>query len=265
MSVDLWTYSIPYGKLASKLTILYVRPSFCSNFGPFCRFRSGMLLPPTYDLQSAFWYCFLFAQPLFQSIYWVTVFQMENGPQNLWFRIFYLHFAKILELFTALRASTTYRYLAKYSFGIVSFVQPFSLVILIVTVFQIKNWPQNWRFCIFDHHFAQMLALFAAFRAPTNYLCLAKCIFGIISFAQPSCSVHSQRYNVSHAKLASKSFVLYLWPPFCPFSVGSASLSSHSYSLRDTHSSFFGAIRYYYYYIFISIRIKNIKSYKYLQ
>ena len=52
-------------------------------------------------------------------------------------------------------------------------------------MFQLENWPQNWRFCIFDLHFAQILALFSASRAPTTHLCLRKYIFGIVLFAQP--------------------------------------------------------------------------------
>ena len=35
------SYSVPNGQLASKLTILYFGPSFCSNFGSFCSFQSS--------------------------------------------------------------------------------------------------------------------------------------------------------------------------------------------------------------------------------
>ena len=44
-------------------------------------------------------------------------------------------------------------------------------------------WPQNLRFCVLDHYFAQNVSLFATFRAYITYLCLAKYNFSIVSFA----------------------------------------------------------------------------------
>ncbi len=60
-------------------------------------------------------------------------------------------------LFARLRAPTTHLCLSKYMFGIVLFAQPFFQSIYGFTVFQIENWPQNWRFCIFYLNFTQIL------------------------------------------------------------------------------------------------------------
>ena len=73
----------------------------------------------------------------------------------------------------------------KYSFGIVLLAQPFVQFIYGFTVFQKENWPQNWRFCIFDLHFAQVLALFPALIAPTTHVLIRKHILGIVLLAQP--------------------------------------------------------------------------------
>ena len=127
----------------------------------------------------------LFAQPFVQSIYGVTAFQMKNWPQNWRFCIFDHNFVQILTLFAALTAPTTHLCLRKYSFGIVLCAQPFVQSIYWVTAFQIENWPQNWWFCIFDLHFDQIMALFAALRAPTTHLGLRRYIFSIVLFAQP--------------------------------------------------------------------------------
>ena len=43
-SVNLWIYSAPNGKFASKFTMLYFLPSFCPNFGLFAPFGA----PATY-------------------------------------------------------------------------------------------------------------------------------------------------------------------------------------------------------------------------
>lgn len=52
------------------------------------------------------------------------------------------------------------------------------------TVFQMVNWPQNLRFCIFDLQFAQHLTIFAHFWEFISYLCLKKCIDYIVSFVK---------------------------------------------------------------------------------
>ncbi len=58
-SVHLCIYSVPNGKLASKLKILYFGPLFCPQFGPFCNFQSLYNLSTHRKVQ--FWYCVLCA------------------------------------------------------------------------------------------------------------------------------------------------------------------------------------------------------------
>ena len=98
-------------------------------------------------------------RPFCQLLNVFTVFQMANWPQNWRFCIFDLHFAKYLPIIANFRASTTYICLAKFISCIFSHVQPFNLPIYGLTVFQMSNWPQNLRFCIFDLHFAQNVSL----------------------------------------------------------------------------------------------------------
>ena len=93
------------------------------------------------------------AKPLLQSIYGLTVLQMENWPQNLHFCIFDLHFGHILPLFASLRAPTAIIYLRKHLFDIILSAKPLLQSIYGFTVFQMENWPQNLPFSVFDHHF----------------------------------------------------------------------------------------------------------------
>ena len=59
---------------------------------------------------------------------------------------FFLNFA----LFAYLRSPTAHLCLSKYIFGIVLFAQLLFQSIYGFTEFQIENWLQNWRFCVFD-------------------------------------------------------------------------------------------------------------------
>ena len=73
--VHLWIYSVPIGKLALKLTILYFSPPFCPTFGPFATSRAST----TYLRVPKCIFCiFSFVQPFSLSIYGFTLFQMAN-------------------------------------------------------------------------------------------------------------------------------------------------------------------------------------------
>ena len=79
-----------------------------------------------------------------------------------------------------------------------------------------KNYPQNWRFCIFYCHFAQYLTIYATSRASTTYLCLAKCIFCIVLFVKPFVlSIYGFTvFQMAHWPQNWR--FLYFLPPFCP-------------------------------------------------
>ena len=68
-----------------------------------------------------------------------------------------LSFCQNVAPFADVRVRTIHLHLSKYIFGIVLFAQPFFPSIYGFTVFQMENWPQNWRFCIVDLNFTQIL------------------------------------------------------------------------------------------------------------
>ena len=110
---------------------------------------------------------------------------MANWSQRLTILYFWPPFGSKFGHYWNFRASTTYICLATRIFGIFSFVKPFILSIYGFTVFRMANLPEHLRFCILDLHFAQNMGHFATSRASTIYICLAKCIFGIVLFVQP--------------------------------------------------------------------------------
>ena len=133
-------------KIGDFVFLTEILPKFCPNCALFTYLRS----PTAHLCLSKYIFgIVLFAQPLFLSIYGFTVFQMENWPQNWRFCILLPKFYPKFALFACLRAPTTQLCLSKYMFGIVLFAQPFFPSIYWFTVFQMENWPQNWRFCIF--------------------------------------------------------------------------------------------------------------------
>ena len=72
----------------------------------------------------------------------------------------------------------------KVHFGIVLFAQPFCQSIYGFSVPNVKL-ASKLTILYFDLHFAQILALFATFKAATIHLCLTKYISGIDLFYQP--------------------------------------------------------------------------------
>ena len=76
--VHLWIYSVPIGKLALKLTILYFFYfNLAHNLAPFAPFWASIYY--LWITQCSFGIV-SFAQPFYQSIYGFTVFQLENSP-----------------------------------------------------------------------------------------------------------------------------------------------------------------------------------------
>ena len=57
LSVHFSIYSVPIGKYALKLTILYFLPPFCPIFGPFCNFKN--LYNLSMPCKVRIWYCFV--------------------------------------------------------------------------------------------------------------------------------------------------------------------------------------------------------------
>ena len=96
LSIQLWIYSVPHEKLASKLTILYYWPSLCPNFGPFCRFHSTYYLFMPCNVY--FWYCFV--RTTISSVHlWSYSVPNRKLASNLTIFTFDLHFVQILALF----------------------------------------------------------------------------------------------------------------------------------------------------------------------
>ena len=107
------------------------------------------LILSTYALQSTFLVLFS-CKTIFRSIY--GVYNVPNGKLASEFMImdFLLSFCQHFAPFADVRVCTTRLHLSKYIFHIVLFSQPFFHPICGFAVFQMGNWPQNWRFCIFD-------------------------------------------------------------------------------------------------------------------
>ena len=112
---------------------------------------------------------------------------------------FCLNFA----LFAYLRSPTAHLCLSKYIFGIVLFAQPFFQSIYGFTVYQMENWPQNWRFCIFDLNFTQFLHFLHVWERlrPTFTL---QSLLSVLHCLHNHFSAHLCIYSVSNGKLASK-------------------------------------------------------------
>ena len=120
-------------------------------------FESSYWPPTPYKVH--FWYIFI-CKTIFRSIY--GVYNVPNVKLASKFMIMYLllSFCQNFAPFADVRVRTIRLHLSKYIFGIVLFAEPFFQSIYGFTVFQMENWPQNWRFCIFELHFAQILYLF---------------------------------------------------------------------------------------------------------
>ena len=83
-SVHLWIYSVPNGKLASKLTILYFLPPFCPIFGPFCNFQSLYNLSMPCKVHN--WNCLVY-ETIFSVHLWI--YSVPNGTLASKLKILY--------------------------------------------------------------------------------------------------------------------------------------------------------------------------------
>ena len=82
-----------------------------------------------------------------------------------------------------------------------------------VTVFQKENWPQNGRFCIFLHHFSQILGLLQLSELQRSIFASQGAFFGIVLFAQ-TCSVQLWSFSAPNKKSASKLTILAYFAAF---------------------------------------------------
>ena len=98
-----------------------------------------------------------------------------------------------------------------------------------VTVHQMQNWTQNWRFCFWPPSltfiFTQILALLANVGASTTYLCIERWIFSIVLFAKllfiSFMDLQYSKYKVD-SKIDDFVFLTFILPNFWPFcSLGS--------------------------------------------
>ena len=66
-SVHLWIYSVPNGKLASKLSISVFWPSFCPNLGPFCSFQGYYDIFMQFSQKIGLWHFWFLWSPNFMQ------------------------------------------------------------------------------------------------------------------------------------------------------------------------------------------------------
>ena len=88
--------------------------------------------------------------------FWIYTVSNGNWPRNWRFYIFLTKFCPNFAIFAYFKSPTANLCLSNYSFGIVLFAQPLFHSIYGFTVFQMENWLQNWRFCVFDLNFTQI-------------------------------------------------------------------------------------------------------------
>ena len=124
--------------------------------------------------------------------------KMVHCPQNCEFCISDLHFVQILALFTPLRLPTTNICLIRYILVLFCLHNHFQ------SIYEFRVFQMEKSLPVFYTNFGP----FGAFKAPTEYLCLAKYNFWY-------CFVYNHFlallpvYIIPYGKLASKLLVLY--------------------------------------------------------